>query len=50
MDLRNYGIGAQILADLGIHDMVLLSNAHRNVVGLDGYGIHVVDERAIPEG
>jgi 3,4-dihydroxy 2-butanone 4-phosphate synthase / GTP cyclohydrolase II len=50
MDLRAYGIGAQILADLGIHDMVLLTNAHRNVVGLDGYGIRVVGEQAIPEG
>jgi 3,4-dihydroxy 2-butanone 4-phosphate synthase/GTP cyclohydrolase II len=50
MDLRAYGIGAQILADLGIHDMILLTNAHRNVVGLDGYGIRVVGERAIPEG
>ncbi len=49
MDLRAYGIGAQILADLGIHDMVLLTNAHRNVVGLDGYGINIVGERAIPE-
>jgi 3,4-dihydroxy 2-butanone 4-phosphate synthase/GTP cyclohydrolase II len=49
-ELRDYGIGAQILADLGVHDMILLSNAHRNVVGLEGYGIRVVDERAIPEG
>jgi 3,4-dihydroxy 2-butanone 4-phosphate synthase/GTP cyclohydrolase II len=50
MDLRNYGIGAQILADLGIHDMILLTNAHRNIVALDGYGINVVGERLIPEG
>jgi 3,4-dihydroxy 2-butanone 4-phosphate synthase / GTP cyclohydrolase II len=49
MDLRTYGIGAQILADLGVHDMTLLTNAHRNVVGLDGYGINIVGERAIPE-
>ena len=49
MDLRNYGIGAQILADLGIHDMILLTNAHRNVIGLEGYGLQVVSERAIPE-
>ncbi len=48
VDLREYGIGAQILADLGIHDMVLLTNSHRNVVALDAYGIHVVGERAIP--
>jgi 3,4-dihydroxy 2-butanone 4-phosphate synthase / GTP cyclohydrolase II len=49
MDLRTYGIGAQILADLGVHDMTLLTNAHRNVVGLDGYGINIVGERPIPE-
>jgi 3,4-dihydroxy 2-butanone 4-phosphate synthase / GTP cyclohydrolase II len=49
MDLRNYGIGAQILADLGIHDMTLLTNSHRNVIGLDGYGINIVGERPIPE-
>ncbi len=49
MDLRTYGVGAQILADLGIHDMVLLTNAHRNIVGLDGWGINIVGERAIPE-
>jgi 3,4-dihydroxy 2-butanone 4-phosphate synthase / GTP cyclohydrolase II len=49
MDLRTYGIGAQILADLGVHDMTLLTNAHRNVVGLDGYGINIVGERAIPD-
>jgi 3,4-dihydroxy 2-butanone 4-phosphate synthase / GTP cyclohydrolase II len=49
MDFRAYGIGAQILADLGVHDMILLTNAHRNVVGLDGYGINIVGERAIPD-
>ncbi|MFM9853156.1 MAG: 3,4-dihydroxy-2-butanone-4-phosphate synthase [Sphingomonadaceae bacterium] len=49
MDLRAYGIGAQILADLGIHDMTLLTNAHRNVVGLEGYGINIVGERPISE-
>ncbi len=48
MDLRSYGIGAQILADLGIHDMILLTNAHRNVVAIEGYGINIVGERPIP--
>ena len=47
--LREYGIGAQILADLGVSEMTLLSNSHRNVVGLEGYGITVVGERPIPE-
>jgi 3,4-dihydroxy 2-butanone 4-phosphate synthase/GTP cyclohydrolase II len=48
MDLRTYGIGAQILADLGVHEMILLSNAHRNVVAIEGYGLNIVGERAIP--
>ena len=50
MDLRSYGVGAQILADLGVHDMILLTNAHRNIVAIEGYGINVVGERPIPEG
>jgi 3,4-dihydroxy 2-butanone 4-phosphate synthase/GTP cyclohydrolase II len=45
--LRDYGIGAQILVDLGIRDMVLLSNTRRTVVGLDGYGLNIVDQRPI---
>ena len=48
MDLRTYGIGAQILADLGVHDMILLTPSHNVLVGLEGYGLRVVDERAIP--
>ncbi len=48
MDLRAYGIGAQILADMGVHDMILLSNAHRNVVAIEGYGLNIVGERPIP--
>jgi 3,4-dihydroxy 2-butanone 4-phosphate synthase/GTP cyclohydrolase II len=47
--LREYGIGAQILADLGVHDMVLLSNTPRTIVGLEGYGLNVVGRRAIEE-
>ncbi|KPF76412.1 3,4-dihydroxy-2-butanone 4-phosphate synthase [alpha proteobacterium AAP81b] len=46
--LRDYGIGAQILADLGVSDMILLTNKHRNIVGITGYGLNVVGERAIP--
>lgn len=47
MDLRSYGIGAQILADLGVHDMVLLTNSHRNVVAIEGYGLNIVGEQPI---
>lgn len=44
-ELRDYGIGAQILGDLGIREMVLLSNSQRTVVGLDGYGLSIVGRR-----
>jgi 3,4-dihydroxy 2-butanone 4-phosphate synthase/GTP cyclohydrolase II len=45
--VRGYGTGAQILAALGIHDMVLLSNTHHSPVGLSGYGLAIVEERPI---
>ena len=45
--LRDYGIGAQILADLGVRDMILLSNTERTIVGLEGYGLNVVGRRGI---
>ncbi len=47
-ELREYGIGAQILLDLGVHDMTLLSNSHRTPVGLEGYGLSIAGERRIP--
>jgi 3,4-dihydroxy 2-butanone 4-phosphate synthase/GTP cyclohydrolase II len=46
--LRDYGVGAQILAELGIHDMVLLTNSHHTPVALGGYGLAIVGERPIP--
>jgi len=42
-DLRDYGIGAQILADLGLKDIRLLTNNPKKVVGLEGYGLRVVE-------
>ena len=48
--LRDYGVGAQILLDLGVRDMVLLSNTRRTIVGLEGYGLSVVDQRPIKVG
>ncbi|MBA3667100.1 MAG: 3,4-dihydroxy-2-butanone-4-phosphate synthase [Sphingomonas sp.] len=45
--LRGYGIGAQILAALGIHDMILLSNTRHAPVGLSAYGLAIVEERCI---
>jgi 3,4-dihydroxy 2-butanone 4-phosphate synthase/GTP cyclohydrolase II len=44
MDLREYGIGAQILADLGVRKIRLLTNNPRKVVGLEGYGLEIVDQ------
>jgi len=41
-DLRDYGIGAQILADLGLHRIRLLTNNPKKVIGLEGYGLKVV--------
>jgi len=46
-ELRDYGVGAQILAELGIHDMILLTNTHHSLVALEGYGLNIVGERAI---
>jgi 3,4-dihydroxy 2-butanone 4-phosphate synthase/GTP cyclohydrolase II len=47
--LRSYGVGAQILAALGIHDMILLSNTAHSPVALSGYGLAIVEERAIEQ-
>ncbi|UYY57252.1 3,4-dihydroxy-2-butanone-4-phosphate synthase [Sphingomonas sp. S2-65] len=46
-ELRDYGVGATILTELGVQDMVLLTNTHHTLVGLDGYGLSIVGERAI---
>lgn len=48
-ELRDYGIGAQILLDLGVRDMVLLSNTRRTLVGLEGYGLNIVAQRPIED-
>ncbi len=42
-DLRDYGIGAQILVDLGLHKIRLLTNNPKKVIGLDGYGLEIVE-------
>lgn len=46
-DLRDYGIGAQILSDVGVHDMILLTNSHQSPVALEGYDLEIVGERPI---
>ncbi len=45
-DLRDYGIGAQILADLGLSTMRLMTNNPKKIVGLEGYGLRVIGPRA----
>jgi 3,4-dihydroxy 2-butanone 4-phosphate synthase/GTP cyclohydrolase II len=42
-DMRDYGIGAQILVDLGLHKIRLMTNNPRKIIGLEGYGIEVVE-------
>jgi 3,4-dihydroxy 2-butanone 4-phosphate synthase/GTP cyclohydrolase II len=43
-DMRNYGIGAQILVDLGVRKMRLMTNNPKKIVGLDGYGLSIVEQ------
>ena len=45
--LREYGVGAQILLDLGVQEMILLSDTDRSIVGLEGYGLSVAGQRPI---
>ncbi len=47
MDLREYGLGAQILADLGLKTILLLTNNPKKIVGLEGYGLQVVEQLPI---
>ena len=47
IELRDYGVGAQILLNLGVRDMILLSNSQRNIVGIEGYGLTVAGRRPI---
>jgi 3,4-dihydroxy 2-butanone 4-phosphate synthase / GTP cyclohydrolase II len=46
-ELRDYGVGAQILTELGVHDMILLTNTHHSLVALEGYGLNIVREQPI---
>lgn len=47
-ELRDYGVGAQILLDLGIQELILLSNTKRTIVGIDGYQLTVTGQQPIP--
>jgi 3,4-dihydroxy 2-butanone 4-phosphate synthase/GTP cyclohydrolase II len=46
-ELRDYGVGAQILVELGVHEMILLTNTHHSLVGLEGYDLSIVGERSL---
>jgi len=46
-DLRDYGIGAQILCDLGLHSIRLMTNNPRKIVGLEGYGLKITEQVAL---
>ena len=47
-ELRDYGVGAQILIDLGVKEMVLLSNSKKSMVALEGFGLKIVDQKPVP--
>jgi 3,4-dihydroxy 2-butanone 4-phosphate synthase/GTP cyclohydrolase II len=47
-ELRDYGVGAQILTDLGVRDIILLSNSQHAIVGLEGFGLRLVETRPVP--
>ena len=46
-ELRDYGVGAQILVELGVREMILLTNTHHSLIALDGYGLAIVGERHV---
>ncbi|MFA6989467.1 MAG: bifunctional 3,4-dihydroxy-2-butanone-4-phosphate synthase/GTP cyclohydrolase II, partial [Candidatus Gastranaerophilaceae bacterium] len=47
-DLRDYGVGAQILLDLGLTKFNLITNNPKKIIGLEGYGIEILDRVALP--
>jgi 3,4-dihydroxy 2-butanone 4-phosphate synthase/GTP cyclohydrolase II len=48
--LKEYGVGAQILLDLGVEKMILLSNSQRRIVALEGYGLEIAETRPVIPG
>jgi len=47
-ELRDYGVGAQILIDLGVKEMILLTNSTKSIVGIEGFGLKVVGQKPVP--
>ncbi|MGE5149826.1 MAG: 3,4-dihydroxy-2-butanone-4-phosphate synthase, partial [Rhodospirillaceae bacterium] len=48
VELRDYGVGAQILIDLGVREMILLTNSKKSIVGIEGFGLKVVGQKPVP--
>jgi 3,4-dihydroxy 2-butanone 4-phosphate synthase/GTP cyclohydrolase II len=48
VELRDYGVGAQILIDLGVKEMILLTNSRKSIVGIEGFGLKVVGQKPVP--
>lgn len=48
-NIKNYGIGAQILLDLGVKDFTLLSDSEQNVIGIEGYGLNIIGHQRFDE-
>lgn len=48
-DLRDYGLGAQMLVDLGIHSLKIMTNNPKKIIGLEGYGLEVVERIPLEE-
>jgi 3,4-dihydroxy 2-butanone 4-phosphate synthase / GTP cyclohydrolase II len=49
-DFRSHGIGAQILAELGVRDVILLTNSQYHMIAIEGYGLSIVGQRSIASG
>ena len=47
LELREYGVGAQILLELGLHKIILLSNNNKKIIALDGFGLEIVSQEKI---
>ena len=47
-DLRDYGVGAQILHDLGVNKFKLITNNPKKIIGLEGYGLEIVERVKLP--
>ena len=48
-NIKNYGIGAQILIDVGVKDFVLLSDSEQHVIGIEGYGLNITGHQKFDE-